>query len=151
PGYQVLCLALNTSRPLFADNPQLRRAVNYAIDRHALALAFGSFVGSRTDQFLPSTMPGVMPERLYPRYGPDLPRARKLARGHTRDGTAVMYIRSPAPSAYARAQIVQFDLKQIGINVLVQPWAQDQAQVLSTRGAPFDIADRGCGDIAPYF
>ena len=46
PGYQTLCLALNTARPLFANNPQLRRAVNYAIDRHALVAAFGAFVGT---------------------------------------------------------------------------------------------------------
>lgn len=151
PGYQVFCLALNTSRPLFADNAQLRRAVNFAIDRHALAAAFGSYVGRRTDQFLPFAMPGFVALNLYPRSGPDLKKARKLARGHTRGGTAVMYVRSPAPSAYARAEIVQYDLKQIGINVVIQPWSPAEAQLLATRGAAFDIADRGCGDIAPYF
>jgi peptide/nickel transport system substrate-binding protein len=149
PGYQVFCLALNTSRPLFADNPQLRRAVNFAIDRHALVAAFGSFVGRRTDQFLPYAMPGFVDAHLYPIRGPDLAEARRLARGHTRDGTAVMYVRSPAPSAYSRAQIVQYDLKQIGINVVIQPWSPDQN--LTSLGAPYDIVDRGCGDLASYF
>ena len=151
PGYQVFCLALNTSRPLFADNPQLRRAVNFAIDRHALVAAFGSFVGRRTDQFLPYGMPGFVDAHLYPIRGPDPTKARRLARGHTRDGTAVMYVRSPAPSAYSRAQIVQYDLKQIGINVVIQPWSLSQNALLTSRGAPYDIVDRGCGDLANYF
>ncbi len=149
PGYQTLCLALNTSRPLFHDNPQLRRAVNFAIDRRALVAAFGSFVGRRTDQFLPSGMPGFADANIYPLTGPNLRKAQRLASGHTRDGTAVMYVRNPAPLATARAQIVQYDLKQIGITVQIQPFSP--ARDPSRRGEPFDIADRGCGDIAPYF
>ncbi len=147
-GYQTLCLALNTSRPLFADNPELRQAVNYAIDRHALVAAFGAFAGRRTDQFLPYGSPSFKDAHIYPLNGPDFKRALALAKGHTRNGTAVMYVRSPAPLATARAQIVQYDLKQIGINVQIQPWSptRDPARL----GEPFDIADRGCGDIAPY-
>jgi ABC-type transport system substrate-binding protein len=151
PGNQVLCLALNTSRPLFAGNPQLRRAVNFAVDRHALAATWGSYAERRTDQFLPFTLPGFVPASIYPRRGPDLERARELARGHTRNGTAVMFVRGPAQSAQTRAQIVQYDLKQIGIDVAIQPWSPDEQQVLASRGAAFDIADRGCGDVAPYF
>ena len=37
----VAYLALNTQRPLFRDNPQLRRAVNYALNRPILARLFG--------------------------------------------------------------------------------------------------------------
>jgi ABC-type transport system substrate-binding protein len=148
PGYQVLCLALNTSRPLFADNPQLRRAINFAVDRHALVAAFGAFVGRRTDQFLPYGTPGFVDADIYSLKGPSFARARQLARGHTRSGAAVMYVRGPAPLALARAQIVQYDLKQIGINVQIQTWSPSADP--SRLGEPFDIADRGCGDIAPY-
>lgn len=148
PGYQTLCLALNTSRPLFANNPQLRRAVNFAIDRHALVAAFGAFVGRRTDQFLPYGSPAFVDAHIYPIDGPNFKKARGLAAGHTRDGTAIMYVRGPAPLAAARAQIVQYDLKQIGINVQIQPFSPDKDP--SRLGEPFDIADRGCGDIAPY-
>ena len=148
PGYQTFCLALNTARPLFANNPQLRRAVNYAIDRHALVAAFGAFVGRRTDQFLPYGSPGFVDAHIYPIDGPNLEKARALAAGHTRNGTAVMYTRSLSPFATARAQIVQYDLRQIGINVQIQPFSP--AKDPSRLGEPFDIADRGCGDIAPY-
>ncbi len=148
PGYQTLCLSLNTSRPLFANNPRLRRAVNYAIDRHALVAAFGAFVGRRTDQFLPYGSPAFADAHIYPLAGPDFRKAKALAAGHTRDGNAIMYVRSPAPLATARAQIVQYDLKQIGINVQIQPFSPTRDP--SRLGEPFDIADRGCGDIAPY-
>jgi ABC-type transport system substrate-binding protein len=148
PGYKTACLALNTSRPLFANNPQLRRAVNYAIDRHALVAAFGAFVGRRTDQFLPYGSPAFVDAHIYPLAGANFKKAQALAAGHTRDGTAVMYVRSPAPSAMARAQIVQYDLRQIGISVQIEPWSPTRDP--SRLGEPFDIADRGCGDIAPY-
>jgi ABC-type transport system substrate-binding protein len=148
PGYQTLCLALNTSRPLFANNPRLRRAVNYAIDRHALVAAFGAFAGRRTDQFLPYGSSAFADAHIYPIAGPNLRKARALAAGHTRDGTAVMYVRSPAPLATARAQIVQYDLKQIGINVQIEPFSPTRDP--SKLGEPFDIVDRGCGDTAPY-
>lgn len=151
PGNQVLCLALNTSRPLFARNPELRRAVNFAVDRHALAATFGSYADRRTDQFLPFTHPGFVPANIYPLRGPDLERARELARGHTRNGTAVMFVRGAAPSGQQRAEIVQYDLEQIGIDVAIQPWSPGDAALLGRRGAAFDIADRGCGDVAPYF
>ena len=39
PGLTLRMLAFNSSRPLFRDNPQLRRAVNFAIGRRALQFA----------------------------------------------------------------------------------------------------------------
>ena len=44
----VAYLALNTQRPLFHDNPQLRRAISYALDRPVLADMFGRTARSRT-------------------------------------------------------------------------------------------------------
>src|SRR5207248_3873382 len=95
PGLNVRYLLLNSERPLFAD-VRLRRAVNYAIDRPALAaetrrfLSYGLFSGGPpNDQYLPPSIPGYSPRPLYPRNGPDLPTARRLAGG--RRGTAVMF------------------------------------------------------------
>ena len=72
---------LNTSRPLFAD-ARLRKAVNYAIDRRALAhighFRFSpGFPAIPTAQYLPPTMPGASRTRLYP-LGGDLRAARRL-------------------------------------------------------------------------
>ena len=60
-------LALNTERPLFRDNPELRRAINYALDRPALARAFGIRGARATDQYLPPGFPGYRDADLYPR------------------------------------------------------------------------------------
>lgn len=79
--------AFNTSRPLFRDNPQLRRAVNFAIDRAALRRASGGEFSSKlADQYLPPSVAGFSDARIYPLEGPDLRRARALARGNTRGG-----------------------------------------------------------------
>ena len=50
PGTTFRGYAFNTSRPLFRNNPQLRRAVNFAIDRAAFRRASGGLFssGSRT-------------------------------------------------------------------------------------------------------
>ena len=52
-------LAFNSSRPLFRNNPALRRAVNFALDRKALqAIGGGPLAGRVTDQYMPPLVPG---------------------------------------------------------------------------------------------
>jgi ABC-type transport system substrate-binding protein len=63
-------LALNTRRPLFSD-VRIRKAVNYAIDRPALAEANGPFASTPTDNYLPPAMPGFGDAHIYPLDGPD--------------------------------------------------------------------------------
>ena len=55
----VAFLALNTQRPLFKDNPWLRRAVNYALDRPVLAGLFGKDGAKPNDEYLPPGLPGL--------------------------------------------------------------------------------------------
>jgi peptide/nickel transport system substrate-binding protein len=120
PGLTFRGFALNTSRPLFRDNPELRQAVNFAIDRSALRRATGGELVSRlTDQYLPPEMPGFVNARVYPLDGPDLRRARALARGNTRAGKAVLYT-FDAPFTLALAQIVKRNLAKIGLEVQVR-------------------------------
>jgi peptide/nickel transport system substrate-binding protein len=84
---------LNTHTPPF-DNLDVRRALNYAVDRSAfVALEGGDAYAQATCQFLPANFPG---HRTYCPYtagagggrpwsAPDLPRARRLIdRSHTR-------------------------------------------------------------------
>jgi len=59
---------------------------------------------------------------LYPLRGPDLARARALARGHLRTGRAVMYA-SDTPRWHLIAEILSFDLEQIGIHLDVRYFA----------------------------
>jgi peptide/nickel transport system substrate-binding protein len=111
PASFIRMFVLNTSRPLFRNNPLLRRAVNFAVDRKALTRELGPFVGSATDQYL-----RVNDERIYPLAGADLATARKLAKGRTRGGKAVLYTRS-SPIDIAQAKILQANLRMIGIDV----------------------------------
>lgn len=120
PGSSFRGYAFNTSRPLFRDNPQLRRAVNFAIDRPALRRAGGGQFSSRlTDQYLPPGMPGFRDARIYPLEGPDLRRARALARGHTRSGKVSLYTIS-LPHHIAFAQSIKQNLAKIGLEVTIK-------------------------------
>jgi ABC-type transport system substrate-binding protein len=139
PSPGVRMFALNTSRPLFKANIELRRAVNFAVDRRALTRELGPFAGTITDQFLPPTMPGYRDVRIYPLKGSDLRTARALAKGHTRSGNAVLYTTN-FPVDVAQAQILQRNLKRIGIHVTVKQFPlQVLFEKLSTRGERFDL------------
>ena len=56
PGLTLRILAFNSARPLFRNNPSLRRAVNFALDRPGLA-GGGPLVSAPSDQYLPSALP----------------------------------------------------------------------------------------------
>ncbi|MBA3429384.1 MAG: hypothetical protein H0U07_12565 [Actinobacteria bacterium] len=119
-GFGFRGFAFNMSRPLFRDNPKLRQAVNFAVDRSALRHAGGGPLVSRlTDQYLPPTMRGFTDARIYPLEGPDLRRARALARGNTRSGKVVLYTVDSAPMP-AWAQRIRQNLAKIGLDVQVK-------------------------------
>ncbi len=140
PGPQLDFLALNTHRPLFAD-VHLRQAVNYAIDRAALARLGDEYVPlpeHPTDHYLPPGILGYRNVHIYP-LTPDLPKARQLAKGHPRT-TAVLYTCNAAPCDQ-QAQIIKTDLAPIGIRVEVKTFKDSTLYTKTvTPGEPFDIA-----------
>jgi ABC-type oligopeptide transport system substrate-binding subunit len=143
PVLRVNYIAMNTSRPLFKNNLALRKAVNMAIDRHALLLQSGFLAGKRTDQILPTTMAAFRDADIYPLKGPNLAQAKKLATGNTRDGKAILYTAN-AGAYPLRAQIIQYNLKQIGIDVSVQQFARGvQITKTGNRDEPYDLNDTG--------
>ena len=143
PLLAVAYLALNTSRPLFA-NANLRKAVNYAIDRPALrrqATASSKPLGEPTDQYLPPGIPGFNDVHIYPLHGPEVATARRLAAG--RGGHAVLYTCNVAPCPQ-QAQIVRANLKAIGIDVEVKEFPHGVLGTKAgTRGEPFDMVLNG--------
>jgi peptide/nickel transport system substrate-binding protein len=139
PQRVVSMFVLNTSRPLFCKNPKLRQAVNFAVDREALLRERGRLSGSLTDQYLTPVMFGFRNERIYPLKGPDLRRARALARGRTRGGKAVLYTEASALDA-AQAQILQRNLGAIDLEVEIKDFPRPVLnEKLRTPGEPFDI------------
>jgi peptide/nickel transport system substrate-binding protein len=132
-------LALNTQQPLFKNNVPLRRAVNYAIDRPALLRSLGEYAGLRTTHYLPPGIAGWKQQNLYPIKGADVDGAKKLAAGHTRSGKAVLYT-CTRPACTTGAAILQYNLKQIGLDLDVRTFATPvQIAKLGTKGEPFDI------------
>ena len=119
PSMWLDSVALNTSRPLFAS-ARLRRAVNYAIDRTALARQGGiNFLlpALPTDQYLPPGMPGFADARIYP-FRPNLEKARRLAGPEHR--TAILHAFSDSALGPQLAEIIKSNLKRIGIDVEIR-------------------------------
>jgi peptide/nickel transport system substrate-binding protein len=135
----VAYLALNTDRPLFRDNPQLRRAVNYALDRPELVQLFGPEGAKATDEYLPPGFPGYRAKHVYPIDGPDLATARRLAAGHLRSGHAV-FLTCGTEDCGERAIEVADNLKKIGLKVRIDT-SPGQLTLSGVRGTAFDIAD----------
>ena len=142
-------LHMNVSRPLFSD-VRLRRAVNYAIDRPALAAQgrraaeVNPFnAGAPTDDYLPPSVAGAEDLDLYPVDGPDLERAKRIA--GPMQATAVMYTPNLSPWR-EEAQIVRRNVAPLGIDVQVKefPIANYFTRV-TRRGEPFDLAVGGYG------
>ena len=97
-------IVFNTGRPLFRD-VRVRRAVNAALDRRALAAARQE---APTDQLLPAAIPGVRPSPLPP------PRITRLgARRH-----AVLYAQCGVGTSKLPA-LIRSQLSRIGIDVSV--------------------------------
>jgi peptide/nickel transport system substrate-binding protein len=143
PGLTLRMLAFNSSRPLFRDNPRLRRAVNYALGRRALQFA-GPLSSELTDQYLPSTLPGSEDANIYPLDRPDVEKARELAAGNTRSGKAVMYT-TDNPLPLAAAQLVKRQLAEIGLELEVKALPIHIATAayvgkLAVQGEPWDLA-----------
>jgi ABC-type transport system substrate-binding protein len=115
PGWDGL--VLNASRPLFRD-VRLRRAVEYALDRRALAAAFFDLP---SDRIVPPAVPGFGTTHRYPATGADLKTARRLA--GTRPSRAVLYFCTNgifgSPAQRRVAVLVREQLARIGISVTI--------------------------------
>jgi ABC-type transport system substrate-binding protein len=143
PQLGVSYIAMNHDRAGFkgAKGAALAKAINYAIDRKAMLAQGGYLAGKRTDQILPPGMAGFRDASLYPLKGPDLTTAKKwAAKAGVKPGQTLEYYTSNTGSAPLVAQILQFNLKQIGINVNSHLFARAvQIEKEGTRGEPFDL------------
>ncbi len=111
PGLSMALFVLNSSRPLFKDNPELRQAVNLAVDR----FGFIGPQGQLTDQYLPPRVAGYQDRQIYPLEA-DVPRAKALAAGHLRGRKLALYM-PDCPHAGSCGQLVDRQLTAIGLDV----------------------------------
>lgn len=133
----------NTRRPLFRD-VRLRRAVDYALDRRALAAAFAD---APDDQIVPSAVSGYTAGRIFP-LTPDVAAAKRLAGSRKRHVVVYVCDDSRGPTL---AKIVRKDLAQIRMTVSVfddqrcpspgQALKSRRADLLLVSGWPFMESD----------
>jgi peptide/nickel transport system substrate-binding protein len=149
PATFLRMFVFNTSRPLFRDNPELRRAINYAIDRRALIAVDGAYAGTAVDDYLPPIFPDTRASDAYPLGKPNLAKAKALAQGHTRGGKLVLYItnRGALP---AKAQIIKQELARIGLDIAIHTWPPPILfQKIANPKEPFDMAFVGWLNTVP--
>ena len=137
--------AFNHDRPAFKGPGQipLMKAINWAIDRPALVRASGYLGGKRTDQILPPAI--ARNASIYPLggvTGQSLARARALlAKARFKPTKLVLYA-ATSPAFFAIwAQIFQFNMKRLGIDVETKYFGSGGTmfQAAGTRGARFDV------------
>jgi ABC-type oligopeptide transport system substrate-binding subunit len=132
PEARTRFIAFNTSRGIFSD-PVVRRAAAMALDRIALAAAWGA---APTDQLLSPALPHQNRD-LYP-LRPSVAKAAALMRGRGAFH-AVMPIASDCERCAVVANLVQTDLAVIVIDVEIRK-VDDLSEVMKT-GAVFDLLD----------
>ena len=148
-------VAMNRSRPLFKNNVGLAKAVNWAVDRQAFSAQGGYLYGKRTGQILPPGMLGYKPQGIYPLKvtANSTKQAKKLAAGNLRGGKAVLWS-SNSGTAPLQAQLIQYNLKQIGLDaeIRLMPRAQQFTNAGNPQTATFDLTvERWGADYAdPY-
>ena len=112
PTISVYYFWLNTQKPPF-DDVRVRRAVNYAIDPAALERIYAGTI-KRTQQILPSEMPGYKKFELYPH---NLAKAKELiAEAKPQDRQVTVWTLNLAPNNEA-GEYFEGVLKQLGFSV----------------------------------
>ena len=136
---------INQIRDLFRDNASLRKAVNWAVDRTAVAGAYPPYGAAPWTHLLAPGVPGSISARRLQPYSvrPNLAKARQLAAGHLRSGHIIVAYQSAGSVGPASAQLLHQALVNLGF---------DQARIdmrgfagyniytaAGAKGAPFDL------------
>jgi peptide/nickel transport system substrate-binding protein len=120
PEQAITYLFMNYQVPPF-NNVDVRKAINYAINRTAILAQWGGpLAGTVTDQIIPIGMQAYKKYSIYPNT-PDLAMAKKLMAesGIKTPFTTQLRTQNDAPGFIDMAEVIQSDLKAIGINVQI--------------------------------
>jgi ABC-type oligopeptide transport system substrate-binding subunit len=144
PQLGTLYLAFNHDRRAFKGRGQipLKKAINYALDRPALARAWGYLAARRTDQMLPPAL--GRDASVYPLRGADPATARRwLSRARFKPTRLVLYTWNNR-FGVEFGQLLAFELSQIGIDVDVKSFEMVALEErTSRRGEPYDVSLHG--------
>jgi ABC-type oligopeptide transport system substrate-binding subunit len=148
-------LMFNNHHGMFKNNISMRKAVNWVVDRKAFAKQSGPYTGSPWTHLLPPGSPGSISVRKLQPYspGPNIAKARKLAKGHFKNGKITVGYLSTSKIYAAQAQVVRSGLIRLRLkpeNVVMKPYYCEIGRCL---GVNWDILVNGgwCTDYPdPY-
>ena len=150
PTSCVNYMAMNNARPPF-DNVNLRKAVEYAIDRPAQVRLLGAYAGTRTSQILVPGIPGYKPYHAYPLRGADVAKAKQVGGSAIDSAPTLNVVHTTSTYSTNRAQVAEYNLKQVGFKVNDVPTpATNYYQVIQTKGTTYNFVTNG-GWCADYF
>jgi peptide/nickel transport system substrate-binding protein len=150
PTSCVSYMAMNNARAPF-NNLNVRKAVEYAIDRPAQVRLLGAYAGKRTSQMLVPGIPGYKPFNAYPLQGADVSKAKAVGGAAIAAAPALNVIHTTSTASTNRAQVAEFNLKQVGFKINDVPTpATNYYQVIQTRGTTYNFVTNG-GWCADYF
>ena len=150
PTSCVSYMAMNNARAPF-NNVNLRKAVEYAIDRPAQVRLLGAYAGKRTSQMLVPGIPGYKPYNAYPIKGADVAKAKAIGGAAIAAAPTLNVVHTTSTASTNRAQVAEFNLKQVGFKVNDVPTpATNFYQVIQTRGTNYNFTTNG-GWCADYF
>jgi peptide/nickel transport system substrate-binding protein len=133
-------LPMNVARPLFKGNTNLRKAVNYAINRRDYVNQAGQDAGDPWTHIFNPGVPGWRNTTIYKR---SLAKAKKLAKGHFKSGKITVGYRSSGTINPAQSQIVRRDLIQLGFkagDIDMKPYSgADIYDAMGIRGTSLDM------------
>jgi len=147
PSLETDFIPLRTDRGVFTD-VNLRKAVNWALDRPQMLRARGAYAGKRDDQLLGSLVPGYRDVKIYSFRGANVDLGKKaIAKSATcKSGCSVTLYTANAGAFATQAQVVQYNMKQIGINVNIQQFTRSvEHSKCGTKAEQFDMCIEGWG------
>ncbi|HET7015856.1 MAG TPA: ABC transporter substrate-binding protein [Streptosporangiaceae bacterium] len=103
------------------DNVNVRKAINYAINRTAILAQWGGpLAGAPSDQIIPAGQSDYKQFNIYPNT-PDLAKAKALMKAaHVKlPVTLALRTQNDTPGFINMAQVIQANLKPLGINVQI--------------------------------
>jgi oligopeptide transport system substrate-binding protein len=136
-------LPLNSANNLFKSNLNLRKAMNYVINRRAYVAQAGPYAGNAWTHLFNPGVPGWKQVNPYP-VQPNIATAKRLAAGHMKDGKITVYYRSGSSANEAQAQIVKQDLRNLGFtdnNITMKPFSG--GNIYTAMGVRGNDADLG--------
>lgn len=143
-------MGMNTARAPF-DNVNLRKAVNYAIDRPAQVRLLGAYAGKRTNQILVPGLPGYKAYQAYPIKGADVAKAKQVGGSAIDSAPTLNVVHTTSSYSTNRAQVAEYNLTQAGFKIKDVPTpATNYYQVIQTKGTTYNFVTNG-GWCADYF